>query len=358
MFHPNSFIREYKIKEFPKLEKYPKVFYLNEVGREDLLKESLFFQDRALEEIIQEIPTIISIQTQKAAIQVLKKSFEDIRMGRIIEAKPIKRVVRQIIEDILANYRLAMVRLVEIRSFDDYTFSHSINVSILSAIIGIGQNMERDDLENLVLGALLHDVGKIKISPNILMKQGHLSKEEFKEVKRHTLCGWEILSRDFEDNWVIRDIARHHHERRDGKGYPDRLKGDEISRFAQAVSVADVYDALTTRRPYREAFPPYEAMRIIITLSGSGFAKEFVGTFLSMMSIYPQGSIVRLNTGEIAIVIRANKDAILRPILRLLVDRDGEKFLEKVEVDLLTQPHRFIVGYVERETLFSKEGLI
>jgi HD-GYP domain-containing protein (c-di-GMP phosphodiesterase class II) len=214
--------------------------------------------------------------------------------------------------------------------------------------------MEREELDKLVLGAILHDIGKIKVDYSILMKPGHLSGDEFAKVMMHTQYGWEILSRDLQDDQVAKEVARHHHERRDGRGYPDGLKGEEISDFSGIVGVADVYDALTTHRPYRRALPPYEAMRTIITLSESGFKKGIVGTFLSMMSIYPQGSTVRLNTGEIAIVIRANRDAILRPALRLLVDADGQKFLEKVEVDLLTQPHRFIVGYVRKEVVLGE----
>lgn len=353
MFHPNGFIKENIKREFGKLKKSPKVFYLSEVSRENLIGTRILLQNRTIRELIDEIPTGISIQTKRAAMEVLTKSINDIRMGKTLEIEPIKRTVKQIVEDILANHRKAMVKLVEIRSFDEYTFSHSINVSILSAIIGIGLDMGREELERLVLGAMLHDIGKIKVDPSILAKPGRLNPREFKEVMMHTQYGWEILLQDLKEDLVARESARHHHERRDGRGYPDGLRGDEISDFAGIVGVADVYDAMTTDRPYRKGIPPYEAMRTIITLSESGFKKMIVEAFLSMVSIYPQGSTVRLNTGEIAIVVRANRKAILRPVLRLLVDADGHRFVEKVEVDLLNQPHRFIVGYVRKEALLG-----
>lgn len=346
-----KFRRENLVGRFPPIKKWGKVAYLKDFDRESLIKRRNIIQRKDLRELIEEIPTVVSLQTRKMAMNLVAKACEDIRMGKVVNSKPLKKIVKDMVEEILTNHPESMMRLTKIKSFDDYTFAHSVNVSILSTIIGVDVGLSREKLEELALGAMLHDLGKTKIDHKILQKPTSLTEQEFGVVRRHPEDGYQMLLSDLQNGHVARIVARQHHERQDGSGYPEGLKGNEINDFASIAAVADVYDALTTDRPYRKKFLPYVAMEIIIAASGLGLKKKIVAAFLSMMSIYPQGSLVRLNTGEIAMVTRANRRAVIRPAIKLLIDVDGHTLKESVEIDLLTQPHRYIIGYVDDEIL-------
>jgi HD-GYP domain-containing protein (c-di-GMP phosphodiesterase class II) len=211
--------------------------------------------------------------------------------------------------------------------------------------------LEKENLEELGLGAILHDIGRIMIPSYILKKPGKLSKLEFEVIKKHPLHGYKILTKDKKIGEIPKLIALQHHERFNGKGYPKGLSDDEISDFAVITGLADVYDALTTDRPYRKKFSPYEAMRIIICSCPFNFNPRVGKLFVQKMSIYPAGSLVKLNTGEIGIVIRANKKAIIRPVIRLLLDASGRVIEEGAEVNLMDTPHKFIVGPVDDQAL-------
>ncbi|HAV43190.1 TPA: HD-GYP domain-containing protein [bacterium] len=349
MFSVEKFIHENLAKRFPSLKKYGKILYLREFMRKNFIGERILVSRRGVKELIEGVPEVISLKTKKAAMEVVAKAIDDIRIGKVLELNPVKKVVKDMVEEALTNYQWAMLSLIKIRSFDKYTFTHSVNVALLSIIIGIELKFNRDELNRLALGAILHDLGKINIDHSILIKPGPLNEEEFAQIRKHPLDGYQMLPFDSGGAKMARTIAKQHHERENGTGYPEGLIGNQIDEFAAIVAVADVYDALTTDRPYRNRLLPYEAMKTIIAMSGSGFRKKIAGALLSAMAIYPQGSFVRLNTGEIAMIIRPNRRAILRPAIRLLVDAEGRSFRESVDVDLLTQPNRYITGYVDEE---------
>ncbi|MBU1488000.1 HD-GYP domain-containing protein [bacterium] len=345
----DKFIREDLVEPFPKLGKQGKVVYLRDFERENLIHKRDLLQGKNLEELVSEIPSLVSKETRAAAIRLVEEVCRHVRMGKTVESEPVKNMIKDILDEILNNYKKAMVRLAALKSFDEYTFTHSVNVTVLSVVMGIELGLSRKELEELALGAMFHDLGKIKIGYQILNKQGSLTSKEFERIKKHPLEGYKIVMNDPESSEITKLVARHHHERQDGTGYPDGLKEDQINNYAAIVAVADVYDALTADRPYRKALAPYEAMKTIIVGSKRHFNQKIVETFLDSMSIYPQGSFVRLNTGEMAIVTRTNRKAVIRPVIKLLVDGSGEKFKESVEIDLLTQPHRYITGYVNGE---------
>jgi len=344
----DKFIREDLIEPLPKLEKQGKIVYLRGFEREDLIHGRSLLTGKSLEELIKEIPSIVSKETEEKAVRIIEETAKDIRMGMALNLKALREMVKALVEEIMTNYKKAMVRLVELRSFDEYTFTHSVNVTILSVVIGIESGLSRNELEELALGGMLHDIGKLKIGHQLLTKPDSLTNQEFEKIKRHPTDGYKMVADDPETGEIAKFVVRQHHERQNGGGYPAGIKKGQINNYAAIAAVSDVYDALTTDRPYRKAFAPYEAMKLILVGSKRHFKKKVVETFLTSMSIYPQGSFVRLNTDEIAIVTRTNREAVIRPVIKLLIDGSGERFKESLEIDLLAQPHRYITGYVDR----------
>lgn len=352
----DKFIREDLVKPFPKLEREGKIVYLRGFERQNLIHRRSLLKGKSFEELLNEIPSLVSKETREKAVNILENVFKEMRMGMALNLEALREMIKELVDEILTNYKRAMVRLIELRGFDEYTFTHSINVTILSVVIGVELELNRTKLEELALGGMLHDLGKIKIDRDILLKPDSLQREEFDKIKKHPLEGYRMLESNPESPEIAKLVVKQHHERQNGTGYPDGLRSEKINDYASIVACADVYDALTTDRPYRrKALAPYEAMKTIIAGSKRHFKQKVVETFLTSMSIYPQGSLVRLNTGEIAIVTRTNREAVIRPVIKLLVDGSGEKFKERVEIDLLTQPHRYITGYVDSEALFVKK---
>ncbi len=319
------------------------------------------FDDKILKnaqakKLIQDIPTVLSNDTKELALKVVHLSLQEARAGKIVSREKIREVVAKLVEETITRHDSSLLNLMDIRTHDKYTFSHSINVCTLSTLMGIKQKLKRKELEDLALGALLHDVGKVMINLEILDKAGKLSPHEFAEIQKHPIYSYNILSREEDISEISRMVAYSHHERYDGKGYPRKLAGGEIPQLAVVTSIADVYDALTTDRPYRKSMLPYDAMRIVISHTYSDFSVDVVRSFLRAMSIYPLGSLVRLNTKEIGLVIRVNERAIIRPTIRLLIDSQGEMLpLSKVEdIDLIKDMTRFIIEPVGEE-VFAKE---
>jgi HD-GYP domain-containing protein (c-di-GMP phosphodiesterase class II) len=196
-------------------------------------------------------------------------------------------------------------------------------------------------------------VGKILILSNILNKEDQLTSLEFEEIKKHPLYSYQIISEDRYIGDIPKIIAYQHQERYNGMGYPQGLKYEEINNYAVITSLADVYDALITDRTYRRGLLPYEAMKIIIGSSGIDFEPSITSAFVRSMSIYPPGSLVRLNTGEIAMVIRVSKESIIRPYIRVILNPDGQICKETIDIDLMKESKHYIIGVVDID-VFSR----
>ncbi|MDI6785584.1 MAG: HD-GYP domain-containing protein [bacterium] len=299
---------------------------------------------------IEEIPKAINKEIKNEAINVICQTVEDVKYGKIVNSKETKKIIRNMIKEITEN-RDAMLELERIKEYDDYTFVHSLNVCILSMLIGMELKIDRKNLEELALGALLHDIGKTLILNSILNKEEQLASIEFEEIKKHPLYSYQIISQDRYIGEIPKTIAYQHQERYNGSGYPQGLRGSEINNYAVIASLADVYDALITDRVYRRALLPYEAMKIIIGSSGIDFNPDIAGSFVKSMSIYPPGSLVRLNTGEIAIVVRVSKESIIRPIIRVILGPSGATCKETIEIDLTKEDKHYIIGAVDIDVL-------
>lgn len=226
-------------------------------------------------------------------------------------------VIGDIVDEILYN-RNIMVNVVDLRTFDDYTFSHSLNVAVLSVIMGAVLDLNRSILKELAMGALIHDIGKVFVDKTIINKPDKLTPEELAEVRKHSQYGFDYLSAHCKipDNAMKAVLS--HHEQLNGKGYPNGLKGEDIHLFGRIICVADVYDALSSDRPYRRAMLPSDAVEYIMGGYNTMFDPRVVAAFVRKVAPYPVGTCVRLSTGQTGIVVQNFESSCLRPMVRLI----------------------------------------
>ncbi len=208
----------------------------------------------------------------------------------------------------------AMVSLTKLRSFDEYTYTHCVNVAVLATAFGDFMGLGERELRDLGTAALFHDLGKALVPQDILNKPGKLTDEEFEQMKQHPVRSFGVLRKRGEDvpPAVLRGIVEHH-EKFNGKGYPRALGGENIHPFARLIAVADVYDALSSRRVYKPPMSPNKALTIIYGMRGQDFHPGHAERFIKFMGIFPVGSLVRLSSGEHGVVAGSNPSAPLRP---------------------------------------------
>lgn len=276
---------------------------------------------------------VITEEVRVETIEMVKSSFENLQDHLKLNISRVKNTVNNIIDELLANDDI-LVQLTDIRAFDDYLFAHSVNVCVLSIVTGITLHYEKGKLAELGVGALLHDIGKTRVDPEILNKPDDLTREEFAAVKRHTGYGFDILRNYADLSLLSAHIAFQHHERWDGQGYPRGLIGEAIHEYARIVAVADVYDALLADRPYRPSYTVNQALTILERMSGIYLDPNLVTALVSNIAIYPVGSLVEISTGYIALVKAVNKAVPTRPIINIIVDNTGRRLNRSHEVDL------------------------
>lgn len=223
--------------------------------------------------------------------------------------------------------------LSHLKHYDNYLFSHVVNVCILSLVIGRELKMEPDTLKDLGVSALLHDVGMIKVNPALYDHERSLAPGELTEVRRHPEYGFQMLLESGNYPQRVLSGVREHHERADRSGYPRGIGNEEAHEFGKIIAVADVYDACISPRKYRQRLTPYEAIKNLLGHSKL-FDVKVLKAFVACMAIYPIGSFIRLNSGEIAKVVRINSGVPFRPEIAILTDRKGEKLEKPVRINL------------------------
>jgi len=300
---------------------------------------SLYIVDDQLGEV--EIDDIISEQTRREALLATREAMNVIKAGGHLDARKVNRVINDMIDEILANPNL-VVSLVDIRAMNDYTFGHSVNVAVLSLIMGMAMGYDQLCLKNLATGALFHDIGKTMIPEELLHKVSPLEHEEYSEIQKHTTLGFEILRKIEGVSLLSAHVALQHHERINGDGYPRGLKGAEIHEFARIVAIAEVYDAMTTDTYYRPRYEPELALEFIFAHAGSYFDPRLVKVFAGSIAFFPVGNLVLLNTGEKGVVVKVHKNMPTRPVVRVLVDSHGNRVEPPFEVDLTRHPTYFV----------------
>lgn len=268
---------------------------------------------------------------------------------KLIQPEQIEKTVK-LVESILEELKPHKIHLdlnhvsLNLEGFKQYdygTYVHSINVALLTAITGMNLGYRKTRLKYLTLGALLHDMGKLRIPKEILNKPGNLTAGEYDVLKQHPHLGAEMLKNIRLLPSVIATV-KEHHERWESKGYPHGLLGNNIHLDAQIVAVNDVYEAITADRPYRKGIPPYQALEMILALSGKDFNPLVVQAFRESLILYPKNTIVTLNTGEKGVVEAINIQYPTRPLVRLLFDINGRFLNEEIYVDLFKDLSRYI----------------
>lgn len=253
------------------------------------------------------------------ALNTTREFMNDLKTGRKVEVEKVQENVEQLIDSVFRN-RDALLAILKLKNYDEYTFTHSLNVAVLAVSVARHLEFSRDSLSSLGLGGIFHDVGKTRVPNDILNKPARLTPEEFMIMKAHPTLGVELFAKDQGVTSDALEVIRHHHERIDGSGYPDGLTEDRISPMVAISGLADVYDALSSDRVYHKGLPPHEALKIIFGLRGKHFSPNLVDRFIHCLGIYPSGTTVELNTGEVGIVLLVNHASLLKPQLRLVLD--------------------------------------
>ncbi len=280
-----------------------------------------------------EIISVINENVRLETIKGMRKLFIKAESGAdFSELKiSISSQINSIIDELLKN-RNMMVNMIDLKCFDNYTYAHSVNVAILSIIIGISMGLNKDQLFRLGLGAIMHDIGKVFVDRRIINKPGKLTNDEYEVIKTHPTIGYNYVREKFELPSNSYDVIIDHHEKFDGTGYPNSKMGKSISLFGRIAAIADVYDALTSERPYRPALNPSESIEHIMGNSGVSFDAEIVKIFIRKVAPYPVGSTVRLSNGFIGLVMENYESHCLRPKIRVI--RDGESSVTPYEINL------------------------
>ena len=285
------------------------------------------------------------------ATDQMESFFTEIELGQALDADEARSTVRRMVKLFTERSHMA-VKLLDIDRFDRYTYRHSLNVGLLFLVLGSTWAEDDEHLEDMAFGAVLHDLGKARVGPAVINKPGALDDEEWALMRQHTVWSEEMLE-DSGGDTAARAIARSHHERLDGSGYPDRLQGNDIDVHARAAAICDVYDALTSKRSYKQKMDFAKAIDIIIRGSGVHFDPDLVHMFIRKVGRYPAGSFVRLSTGEVAVVLRVNESAISRPVVSRVLNVDGESREYPEELDLSERMDIFVTGVVGAERMES-----
>jgi len=253
------------------------------------------------------------------------------------EGRPDPTVARTMIDGLaqaVAQNRTALLALTTLKNYDNYTFTHMVNVSILTMGQARGLGMDGPLLREFGLAALMHDIGKVRTPIEILNKPDKLTDAEFAIMKRHTVDGAEILRMTPEVPALAPVVAFEHHLRIDGSGYPDGVARSSLNIGTMLCSIADVYDAMRSQRRYQQSFPTDRILAVLKRNDGTQFDQHLVRRFVQLIGIYPAGTLVRLNTGEVAVVMNVYAPDPYRPHVRVLIDREGRRLELTVELNL------------------------
>lgn len=281
-------------------------------------------------------------QAYNEAFSTIKDVLTSVTNGENLEVAPVKETVDEIVHRIINNESV-FTQLSGMRDIDNYTFHHSVDVCIYSVITGKNLGLSAEELNELGMGAILHDIGKCKVPSEILLKPGKLTEEEFNLMKLHALYGYEIIYNTEGLSKRMANIACQHHEKWDGTGYPVGLKDRQIDKLARIVTLSDVYDALTSDRCYKKKDLPYEAADYVKNNSGKLFEPDLIDVFLNNITIYPAGTMLLLSTSEIGFVIETPARMSLRPKLQIITRKEGPPILSPYTLDLTEKPQISIV---------------
>jgi HD-GYP domain-containing protein (c-di-GMP phosphodiesterase class II) len=305
---------------------------LHATARQDAVRGAVSYTDSNTVE--EELP--LARNAHDNAVGLVTKLFDDIRAGRTPSAAAIHEAVSPIVKSVLRS-RDAFFWLESLRKRDAYSYGHAITCCALSAAFGRHLGFPPEVLTEVSTGALLMDIGKAALPEEILTRRGPLAENDWSTIRQHVENSLTIVGRSGIESEIVRDMVRTHHERDDGSGYPNRLAGAQIPLFGRIAGIIDSFDAMTNERPYRKAIAHHLALQQLYASRNTLFQAELVEQFMTCLGVYPTGSLVELNTGEVAVVMAQNQVRRLRPRIMVLTTPDKE-FDPRMQIfDLMMQ---------------------
>jgi putative nucleotidyltransferase with HDIG domain len=278
-------------------------------------------------------------ETYREARQYISQIMTDVRVGKSLDVEEARLVVGDLVESVVRNPD-ALTCFTQLKKAHEYTAQHSLRVCVLALIFGRQLGFEKDRLRELGIGALLHDVGKAKVPVDILDKPMALDSREIEIMKRHVPLGVEILENTPGIPAAAIEVARGHHERFDGNGYIEGRKGNEIGTYGLIAGIVDCYDAITSDRVYHAGISPHAALKRMYEWRGSAFHPKLIEQFIQCLGIYPVGSVVQLNSGEIGVVAALNRLRRLKPRVVLVRRPDNTPYPSMPAVNLANRTNR------------------
>jgi putative nucleotidyltransferase with HDIG domain len=269
--------------------------------------------------------------------EVVVSIFKDVRMGNALKLDATISLVDEINQSITRNPS-ALICLSRLKTADNYTYLHSVSVCVLMIALGRQLGLNDEVLKQAGIAGLLHDIGKVFIPDEVLNKPGKLTEEEFNIVKMHPLKGWEFLKKSNEVNDLTLDVCRHHHERVDGKGYPDKLSGGALTLFARMGAICDVYDAITSNRCYKKGWEPAESIRKMTEWKDGHFDEAIFHAFVKTVGIYPTGTLLKLKSGRLGVVTDQSKKSLTKPLVKVFFSTHSNAPILQETIDLSKSP--------------------
>lgn len=271
----------------------------------------------------------ICAQSKQAVISM----FQEARMGKAVDTGGAKKLVEEI-SDSVARNPSALISLARLKTVDDYTYMHS--VAVCAMMVGLSKQLGLDAEQTRAAGlaGLMHDLGKALMPMDVLNKPGKLTDAEFAIIKTHPEEGHRLLLTGQDVDPVVLDVCLHHHEKTDGSGYPKGLKADEISLFAKMGAVCDVYDAITSNRPYKAGWDPAESLRKMAEWAKGHFDNTVFQAFVKSLGIYPIGSLVKLSSGRLGVVVSQSSKSLTMPLVKVFYSTKSNLRIVPEVVDL------------------------
>ncbi|MDV6347332.1 HD-GYP domain-containing protein [Nitrosomonas sp. Is35] len=252
---------------------------------------------------------------QKKTKDAVTSMFSDVRMGKALEIEGAESLVEEINQSMERNPN-ALLTLIRLKNVNEYTYMHSVAVCMLMVALGRQMGLDEAQIRQAGTAGLLHDIGKMVIPNEVLNKPGKLTDEEFAVMKSHPERGWEILKSCYQVHETTLDVCLHHHERVDGKGYPEKLSGDALTLFARMGAVCDVYDAISSDRCYKPAWSPAESIRKMASWKDGHFDETIFQAFVKTIGIYPSGTLLKLKSGRLGVVMEQSTKKLTTPIIK------------------------------------------
>ncbi len=309
----------------------------------------LYYTKNINKDLSQNMPPMFSEEIKEEAKEAIDNILEQVKKDEKVNVEEVRNVIEKLFKEMISKLGKAAINLSIVKNYDEYTYTHLINVTILSMFFSKFLGASDFVIKEVGMGAILHDIGKVKIPTSILYKPGELTEEELKIIKKHPIIGYFAIKDEPTVSTYAKKIVLFHHERFDGNGYPLGLKFDRIGRYPQIVSLADVFDALTSERPYKPGMSIPQTLNFIMKKSGIYFEPLLAQKFIMEMSKlyglpspYAIGSFVLLNTGEKAVITQKDSEYTLRPTVLVIENALGKPDTKR-KINLYLDSSRYIV---------------